>query len=51
MRSISSKVFDRFYPVEAVMMVLLLALLPYFVLRWIVEHVARWSLARSRVVS
>jgi hypothetical protein len=34
-------VFDRFYPVEAVMMALLLAVLPYFVLRWIVEHVAR----------
>jgi hypothetical protein len=35
------KVFDRFYPVEAAMMVLLLAVLPYFVLRGLVEHVAR----------
>lgn len=35
------KVFDRFYPVEAVMMALLLAVIPYFVLRWIVEWVAR----------
>ena len=42
------KVFDRFYPVEAVMMVLLLAVLPYFVLRWIVEHVARWSLSGEK---
>jgi hypothetical protein len=40
------KVFDRFYPVEAVMMVLLLAVMPYFVVRWIVEHVARWSFSR-----
>jgi hypothetical protein len=45
------KVFDRFYPGEAVMMVLLLAVLPYFVLRWIVEHVARWSFSRSGVAS
>ena len=35
------KEFDRFYPVEAVMMVLLLAVIPYFVLRWLVELVAR----------
>jgi hypothetical protein len=41
------QVFDRFSPVEAVVMVLLLAVLPYFVLRWAVEHVARWSLSRS----
>jgi hypothetical protein len=45
------KVFDRFYPVEAVMMVLLLAVIPYFVLRWIVEQVARWSVLRSGVAS
>jgi hypothetical protein len=45
------KVFDRFYPGEAVTMVLLLAVLPYFALRWIVEHVARWSLSRSSVPS
>ena len=41
------KELDRFYPVEAVTMVLLLAVIPYFVLRWIVEHVARWWFARS----
>jgi hypothetical protein len=45
------RVFDRFYPGEAVMMVLLLAVLPYFVLRWIIEHVARWSFSRSRGAS
>lgn len=45
------KVFDRFYPVEAVTMVLLLAIIPYFVLRWVVEHVARWSLSRSRTAA
>jgi hypothetical protein len=41
------RVFDRFHPVEAVMMVLLLAVIPYFVLRWIVERVARWSFSRA----
>lgn len=40
------KVFDRFYPAEAVMVVLLLAVIPYFVLRGLVETVARWWLAR-----
>jgi hypothetical protein len=39
------KEFDRFYHAEAVMMVLLLAVFPYFVFRWLVEHVARWWLA------
>jgi hypothetical protein len=34
-------VFDRFYPAEAVMIAMLLAVVPYFVLRWIFEHVAR----------
>jgi hypothetical protein len=45
------KVFDRFYPVEMVLMVLLLAVIPYFVFRWLVEHVARWWLARPPVAS
>jgi hypothetical protein len=45
------KVLDRFYPGEAVMLVLLLAVLPYFVLRWIVEHVARWSISRAKAAS
>jgi hypothetical protein len=45
------RMLDRFYPVETVVMVLLLAVLPYFALRWVVEHVARWSVSRSRVGS
>jgi hypothetical protein len=36
------RVLDQFYPAEAVTMALLLAVIPYFVARWIVEHVARW---------
>jgi hypothetical protein len=40
------KVLKTFYPAEAVVIALLLAVLPYFVLRWIIEHVARWWLAR-----
>lgn len=43
------KVFDRFYPVEAVLMVIMLAIVPYFIFRWIVEHVARWWFARKTV--
>jgi hypothetical protein len=42
------KVFDRFYPGEALMMAILLAVIPYFVFRWIVERAARWWLARKR---
>ena len=45
------KEFDRFYPAEAVMMALLLAVLPYFIFRWIVENVARWWLARNSAAS
>jgi len=41
------KVLDRFYPVEALMMAILLAVVPYFIFRWIVEGVSRWSLARK----
>lgn len=36
-----AKTFDRFYPIEAVMMALLLAVVPYFVFRYIVEYVGR----------
>jgi hypothetical protein len=43
------KVFDRFYPVESVMMVLLLAVIPYFIFRWIIEYIARWWLGRKAV--
>jgi hypothetical protein len=42
------KVLDRFYPAEAVMMALLLAVIPYFIFRWIVEKVARWWLAHKQ---
>jgi hypothetical protein len=41
------KVFDRFYPVEALMMAILLAVIPYFVFRSIVEYVARRWFARK----
>jgi hypothetical protein len=41
------RVFDQFYPVEALMMALLLAVIPYFVFRWIIEHIARWWFARK----
>jgi ABC-type uncharacterized transport system permease subunit len=37
-----TKVFNEFYPVEALMMALLLAVLPYFIFRWIVERVTVW---------
>ncbi|HEY7185363.1 MAG TPA: hypothetical protein VH436_02385 [Vicinamibacterales bacterium] len=43
------KVFDRFYPVEAVLMVLLLAVIPYFLFRWVVEHIARVWFSRTPV--
>lgn len=39
------RVFERFYPVEALMMALLLALVPYFIFRAIVERIARWRLS------
>lgn len=40
------KALDRFYPAEAVLMVLVLAILPYFIFRWAIERIARWQLAR-----
>jgi hypothetical protein len=39
------KALDQFYPAEAAMMAILLAVVPYFLFRWIIEHVARWWLA------
>jgi hypothetical protein len=45
------KELDQFYPVEAVMMALLLAVIPYFVFRWIVEKVARWWFAHHTSAS
>lgn len=41
------KVLDRFYPGEALMMAILLAVIPYFIFRWIVERVAAWWFARK----
>jgi hypothetical protein len=41
------RVFDRFFPVEALVMAVLLALIPYFLFRGIIERVARWWLARK----
>ena len=40
------KKLDQFYPGEAVVLAILLAVIPYFVFRWIVEHIARWWFAR-----
>jgi hypothetical protein len=41
------KVFDRFFPVEALLMAILLAVIPYFLFRGIVERIARLWLARK----
>ncbi len=41
------KVLDHFYPVEALMMAILLAVIPYFIFRWVVEIVARSWFARE----
>ena len=41
------KVLDHFYPAEALMMAILLAVIPYFVFRWLIELVARWWMARK----
>jgi hypothetical protein len=41
------RVLGRFYPVEALMMAILLAIIPYFIFRWIVERIASWSIARK----
>lgn len=35
------RVLDQFYPAEAVMMAILLAILPYFLFRWIIGRIAR----------
>ncbi len=45
------KVLHTFYPVEALMMAILLAVVPYFVFRWIVEGVSRWWSARGQLGS
>ena len=41
------RVFDRFFPVEALVMAILLAAVPYFLFRGIIERVARAWLARK----
>jgi hypothetical protein len=41
------KVLDHFYPAEAAIMAILLAVIPYFIFRWLVEQVAVWWQARK----
>jgi hypothetical protein len=41
------KELKTFYPAEAAMIAILLAVVPYFIFRWIVEYVARWWFARQ----
>jgi hypothetical protein len=41
------KVLDQFYPAEAVIMAILLAVIPYFIFRWLIEKTARWWFARQ----
>jgi hypothetical protein len=41
------RVFSEFYPVEALLMAVMLALVPYFLFRWIVERVSTCWFARS----
>ena len=42
---------ERFYPVEAVIIALVLAFVPYVILRGIVHRVARWRRAHPRISS
>ena len=42
------RVLDHFYPVEALAMAFLLAVIPYFILRWFFERIARWWFASDR---
>lgn len=42
---------DGFYPAEAVLFALVLAVIPYFIWRWLIEKIVRWwprPTARSR---
>lgn len=43
------RVFDQFFPAEAVLMAILLAVIPYFLFRWIIERIAVWWLARKPI--
>ena len=38
------KVFDHFYPAEAVLFAIVLAVIPYFIWRWLIERVAVWRM-------
>jgi len=42
------KQMDGFYPGQAAVTAILLAVVPYFIFRWIVEITARWWFARQR---
>jgi hypothetical protein len=39
--------YDQFYPAEAALFAIVLAVLPYFFWRWLVERIARWWFARN----
>jgi hypothetical protein len=42
------KALDQFYPAEAVIMAILLAVVPYFIFRWIIERIARRRFSKKR---
>jgi hypothetical protein len=42
------RVFDTFFPVEALIIALLLAFIPYLLLRGPVARIARWWMHRER---
>lgn len=42
------RVSDRFYPVEALVMALLLAVIPYFIFRPLIEIAGRWWFRRAK---
>lgn len=42
------KELDLFYPAEAVVIAILLAVIPYFIFRWIVERIARRWMHQGR---
>lgn len=41
------KELKTFYPAEAAVMAILLAVIPYFIFRWLVEMIARWWTSRK----
>lgn len=42
------KALEQFYPAEAAVMAILLAVIPYFIFRWIIECIARWWFTREK---